>query len=137
MTERYYLDSSIWMDLYEDRKGYNNEPLGDYAWRLLSLIRAKKARIIITDLLIKELGGYYSPEQINGMMVLFEKLLDRIIIQNEEYEEGYKISSIRNIPLGDAIHAIVARNYNLILITRDKHFIRLKDISAFLRPEEI
>ena len=29
MENKYYLDTSIWIDVYEDRKGYNNEPLGE------------------------------------------------------------------------------------------------------------
>ncbi|MBI2672182.1 hypothetical protein HYX16_04575 [Candidatus Woesearchaeota archaeon] len=53
MNQKYYLDTSIWMDIYEDRKGFDNEPLGDFAWRLLAFIKAKKYKIIITDLVIK------------------------------------------------------------------------------------
>ncbi|MDP1696090.1 MAG: PIN domain-containing protein, partial [archaeon] len=97
----------------------------------------KKARIVITDLLIKELSSYYSVEKMNGMVKLFEKLIDGIIVKEDEYKEASEISKNRNIPLGDVIHAIIARNHNLILIARDKHFLKLKDISPSLKPEEI
>lgn len=33
MTERYFIDTSIWIDFYEDRIGYKDEPLGDYAFK--------------------------------------------------------------------------------------------------------
>jgi len=35
----------------------------------------------------------------------------------------------RNVPRGDALHAIIARDHKLILITRDNHFKKLEDIS--------
>ena len=47
------------------------------------------------------------------------------------------LAEIRNVPRGDAIHAIIARDYELILITRDKHFQNLKDIAECYKPEEI
>jgi len=59
MKNRYYVDTSIWMDLYEDRKGFNNELLGEFALKLFSLIKAKQYKLIISDLLIKELEMNY------------------------------------------------------------------------------
>ena len=50
MVEKYYIDTSIWMDLLEDRKGYNHQPLGDYALKLFTFIKAKKYKLIISDL---------------------------------------------------------------------------------------
>ena len=44
MAERYFIDTSIWMDFYEDRAGFKGEPLGDYAFKLLSKIKAKESR---------------------------------------------------------------------------------------------
>jgi len=32
---KFYLDTSIWIDIYEDRKGYNSEPLGNYGFKLI------------------------------------------------------------------------------------------------------
>jgi len=136
MTEKYYLDASIWVDFYENRKGYNNECLGDYAFKLLIQIKAKADRIILTDFLIRELEVRYSIEEINGMFKLFEHLVDKIMITKEQKEEANKISEKRNVPKGDAIHAIIARDNKLILITRDNHFRSLEDISFYYRPEE-
>ena len=137
MAKKYYIDTSIWMDLYEDRKGYNNEPLGDYAFKLLSVIKTRKDKLIITDLLIRELEINYSVPEINGMMKLFEDIIEKIIINKEQMEEASKIAKERNVPSGDVLHAIITRDYDFIFITRDKHFRQLVDICAHYKPEEI
>ena len=55
MKKRYYLDTSIWMDIYEDRIGYNGEPLGDYGLKLLLKIRSEGDALVISDIVMKEL----------------------------------------------------------------------------------
>ena len=137
MAEKYYVDTSIWIDLLEDRKGYNNEPLGDFALKLFSLIKAKKSTLIISDLLIRELEGYYSLEEINGMMLPFQKIIEKVVARKEQRVEARKIAEERNLPPGDCLHAILSRDNNFILITRDKDFNHLKDISNYHKPEEI
>ncbi|MBI3026644.1 hypothetical protein HYY70_00890 [Candidatus Woesearchaeota archaeon] len=81
MAEEYIIDTSIWVDIYEDRKGYNNEPLGDYAFNLLAKIKAKESAIVLTDFLIKELETLYSVAEINGMFKPFEKIIKRLLQQ--------------------------------------------------------
>ncbi len=137
MAEGYYLDTSIWMDIYEDRKGYNQEPLGDFAWKLLSLIKAKKEKLVISDLLIIELEMNYSIEKINGMIKLFEDVIEKVIVRPKQRDEAKKIAKERNIPPGDALHAIIARDNKLILVTRDNHFKKLEDISRYYKPEDL
>ena len=125
------------MDLLEDRKGYNNEPLGEYALKLFSLIKAKKNTLIITDLLIRELESNYSMEEINGMVLPFQKIIEKIFVTKEQRDEAKKLGQERNLPPGDALHAIIARNHKLIMITRDKHFRQLEDIAKHYKPEEL
>lgn len=136
MTERFYLDTSIWMDIYEDRKGYNGELLGEFGWKLLTLLKSKKHKLIITDLLIKELEINYSIEKINGMMILFDDVIERIKTTISQRDEAEKIARERNLPRADILHAILARDNRLILITRDNHFKRLNEISEHHKPEE-
>ena len=137
MAERYFIDTSIWIDFYEDRIGYNDEPLGEYAFKLLAKIKAKESRIVISDFLIRELETQYSVEQINGIFKPFEKLIDKIFVTKKQKDEAIKISLERKIPKGDALHAIVARDDKLVLITRDNHFRMLQDISKHYKPEEL
>ncbi|MBN1376865.1 PIN domain-containing protein [Candidatus Woesearchaeota archaeon] len=137
MVKRFYLDTSIWMDIYEDRIGYKKEHLGDFALKLFSFIKAENHRIFISDLLIKELEMNYSIEEINGMINPYKENIQRIISKKEERKEAEIIAKKRKIPKGDVLHAILARNNNLILITRDKHFKNLNDICQHHKPEDI
>jgi predicted nucleic acid-binding protein len=137
MTEKYYLDTSIWMDMYEDRKGYCGEPIGYYAFRLIAIIKNSKSRLIISDILIKELLNNYSFEQINSMLKPFEKFIDHINSTKYQIEEAESISKQRNLPKGDVLHAILSRDNNLILISRDKHFRQLQDVSKYYKPEDV
>ncbi len=36
---KYYLDTCIWIDFFEDRKGAKGEPFGEFASRLLTKIQ--------------------------------------------------------------------------------------------------
>ena len=123
--------------MYDDRKGFNNEPLGDFGLELLADIKSKENIIIITDLLITELAMNYSIAQINGMFKPFEKTTEKIIATDEQRAEAKKIALERNIPKGDALHAIMARDHDLILVSRDKHFKQLLDICKYRKPEEL
>ncbi|HLC80286.1 MAG TPA: PIN domain-containing protein [Candidatus Nanoarchaeia archaeon] len=137
MTEKYYVDTSIWMDLLEDREGYNKEPLGDYALKLFAMIKAKKHKLAVSDLLIRELESNYSVEEINGMVLPFQKIMEKVFVTKEQRDEAKKIAEERNLPPGDVLHAIVARDNKYIMVTRDKHFKELGDIIKHYKPEEI
>ena len=137
MAEKYLIDTSIWIDFYEDRKGYIGEPLGDFAFKLFAMIKAKQNKIVITDLIIRELEMNYSIPEINGMMKPFEAILDKLVASKEQRDEAKKIAEERKIPKGDVLHAIIARDNKFILIARDKHFRQLTDISKHHKPEGI
>ena len=137
MAEKYYVDTSIWMDLLEDRKGFNGELLGVYALKLFAMIKAKNHKLVLSDLLIRELESNYSVEEINGMVLPFKKIIEKVFVTKEQRDEAKKIAEERNLPPGDALHAIIARDNNFTMITRDKHFRELRDITKHYKPEEI
>ena len=137
MAEKYLIDTSIWVDLYEDRKGYAGEPLGDFAFKLFGMIKAKQNKIVITDLTIRELEMNYSIPEINGMMKPFEAIMEKVIASEDQRDEAKKIAEERNVPKGDALHAVIARDNKFVLIARDKHFKQLTDISQHHKPEDI
>ncbi|MBC8501173.1 MAG: type II toxin-antitoxin system VapC family toxin [DPANN group archaeon] len=137
MKKRFYLDTSIWMDVYEDRKGYNQEPLGDFALQLFSRLFSSKSRIIFSDFLLRELEVNYSLEKIRGMILPFEKLMIKISLSYDQKEEAKIIAKERGVPKGDSIHAILARDNSAVLVSRDKHFQLLKDICEVVKPEDI
>ncbi|MBU2639074.1 MAG: type II toxin-antitoxin system VapC family toxin [Nanoarchaeota archaeon] len=137
MELKFYLDTSIWMDLYEDRKGFNNEPLGDYAWDLVSYIKTIGGKIIVSVFLLKELERYYPLDEIRGMTFLFEGLMIKAEVSDAQIKEAKSLSKERNVPFGDAIHAVVARDNNAIIVSRDRHFMLLADICNVIPPEKI
>lgn len=137
MIEKYYIDTCIWIDLYEDREGYNGEPLGEYAVTFLSSLQKKKAKIVITDILLKELQQFYTDEQIRGMFFLFTPLIEKVVGSQNQFEEARNLALERNLPKGDALHAILSRDYSFFFITRDKDFRKLTDITQTYTPEQL
>lgn len=136
MAEKYYLDTSIWMDYYEDRRDPSKN-IGEIAYKLLCKLLASKSKIVVSTFLLKELETAYSIDKIRGITFPFEKLMEKIDVSEKQREEAKKIAKQRGIPVGDVIHAILVRDNNAILISRDKHFQLLKDICKIMKPEEI
>lgn len=58
MAKKFYLDTCIWIDLYEDRRGYTDETLATPVFQLFSLIIKRGDRIIISNVILKELEKY-------------------------------------------------------------------------------
>ena len=134
---RYYLDTSIWMDFFGDRIGYKGEPLGQYARRFLSILLSKGEKIVLSDLIIIELSHYYSADKMRVLFAPLEGIIDKIYTTSSQKERAKLLSKIRKVPTGDALHAVIAHDLKLFLITRDKHFRKLRDISESHKPEHL
>jgi predicted nucleic acid-binding protein len=135
MVEKYYLDTSIWMDYYEDRTDPSKD-IGEFAFKLLCKLLASKSKIVVSTFLLRELETAYSLDKIRGLTIPFEKLMEKVDVSDNQREEAKKIAEERGVPKGDVIHAILARDNNAILVSRDKHFQLLKDICEVMKPEE-
>ena len=61
----------------------------------------------------------------------------KVHIYLEQIDAACKLMQQRSIPKGDALHAILARDNNALLISRDKDFQKLKDIVKVYAPEEV
>jgi predicted nucleic acid-binding protein len=136
MALRFYLDTATWMDFYEDRK-YPLKDTGKVAFSLLCKLLKSDCKIAISDFSEKELESFYSIEEIRGMLMLFDKFLVKIVATDRQIDEARIIAGQRNLPRGDAIHAIIARDSDAVLVTRDRHFNSLKDICSVISPEEL
>ena len=132
---KYLIDTSIWIDLLDDRYGHNKEHLGNYAAKLLGKITKTKSTIIITDFLLKELLTYYPVETVRGMFLPFR--VEKYAASRQQILESEKIANERCVPRGDALFAIVARDCELVLVTRDRHFKKLDNVCRYNKPEEI
>jgi predicted nucleic acid-binding protein len=137
VTGRYYLDTSIWIDIYEDRVGFNGEPLGEFGFQLLLMIKENKEKIVISDIVYSELKQHYSLECIKGMFLPFEECIIIVNSTTKQKNDAKQLGQKLCVPYPDALHAFLARDNNLVLITRDRHFQKLDGITKHKKPEDI
>ena len=130
---KYYIDTCIWIDFFEDRKGHFGEPLGKYASDLFTKIANTNSTIVLSDVLLSELRKILG--QVKKSLVNCRTL--DVKGTQVQRNAAKRLSILRRLPPGDILHAIIARDTNSILITRDKHFNRLLDICRFYKPEEL
>lgn len=135
MIEKYYLDTSIWLDFFENRNE-PNLPKGDRAHKLLGKVTENNDKVIYSDIVILELGvaGYKS----NEIEKLFERIKPILIFvesTEKQVRKARDLSLKRKVPKGDALHALIARDNKATLVTLDNHFKKLLDIAEIKRPQ--
>lgn len=133
MINEFYLDTSIWLDFYEKR-GEN----GEKALKLIEGIIRENLTIYYSDLNIKELKdlGYSQEEIYEIFRIAKPDNIRKIHIYDKQIEEAEKIGKIRSVPIRDVLQAILCRDNFLELISRDKHFNQLRDITITKLPED-
>ena len=127
MPKKYYFDTSIWLDHFENRNELHL-PKGDWAHRLMNKIINSDDRILYSDMVLIELRvlGYQQHE----LEMLFQALKPVLIFvqaTDKQLKRAKDLSLKRNVPKGDAVHALIARDNNAILVALDKHFEKVKD----------
>ncbi|MFH1072396.1 MAG: PIN domain-containing protein [Nanoarchaeota archaeon] len=134
----FYLDTCIWRDFYENRTDPKGRALGKSATIFLLGVMKEKDVVLYSDIIIDELKAKYEYAEIAALLATASRLmrLKKVEIREEDYREAVRLSLDRKLPVGDALHAVVARNNHAILVTQDKHFRKLHDIVAVRRPEE-
>ncbi len=140
MSEKYLIDTCIWRDLYEHRISKTGNPIGNYATDFFIKILTNQDKILFSQSLVKELKKDYKEKEVIDFLNLLyvNKILIKIEITPEEYAEARKLSHERNVSLVDCLNAILARNNNALLISRDEHFFKvLSDVARTIRPEQI
>jgi predicted nucleic acid-binding protein len=137
MQKRFYLDTCIWRDLLEDRKsGYSF--LGENAFQFLKNCREFGCRVLCSDLVLDELGAYFTEEEVSSMLEPFLDLIEFVDYTKEEtIQVRLVVNKISGVHFADVLHALVSRDNNAVIITRDKHFDLLSDIVTVLKPEEV
>lgn len=136
MTIRYYIDTAIWRDLHEDRKD-KSKNLGELAFGLFVKIRSNKEKIVYSDFVVEELSHAYDEQTISKIFKSVSALLEKVEISEKQMNETAVLSKELNIPFGDALHGILARDNNAIMVTRDKHFKKFRDRILVKKPEEL
>ncbi len=131
--EKFYLDACIWRDYFENRSD-RFRPLGEWALRLIKKIKDERGLFVISDHLLRELKMKDVTELMN---IISYKSIIIIRCNHIQFKEAKRLSKIFNIPRGDALHAILARDNDALLITRDKHFYELQDYVEINKPEDL
>ena len=131
---RYYLNTSILLDYYENRG-----PRGDVAKIFLEKAVKEDALFGYSDLTFAELKNVgYSQSQANEILQMAKSGNSRRLhINKEQLKEAGKIAKQKNIPRKDALHAILCRDNEFVLISADRHFELLKDVAETKKPEEL
>ncbi|MDO8647134.1 MAG: hypothetical protein Q7R70_01830 [Candidatus Diapherotrites archaeon] len=137
MQKRFYLDTAIWRDYFEDRKDCIR-PLGEFAFQFLRNCEKQGCMALYSSLVVQELKTDYSQERISEVFTAFNRILVEVQISGAQVSEARKISTnVKETHLKDALHAILARDNKAVMITRDRHFEVLSNIVEVAKPEDI
>ena len=137
MADKYYFDTSIWLDFFEYRDE-PNLPKGKWARELVAKIIIEDKCIVYSDAVKDELieQGYTT----NELGSLFRSL-NRIMVYAEstkkQFGKAKDLSQKRSIPVFDALDMLIARDNKALMVTRDLHFEKLLDINQYKKPEDI
>ncbi|MBU2100101.1 hypothetical protein KKG83_00840 [Candidatus Micrarchaeota archaeon] len=137
MLQKFYLDTAIRRDYFEDRKD-GIRPLGEFAFQFLKTCQKNKCKVLFSDLVVEELKSDYSDERISELFLPFEDVLVKVFLSDEQISESRKISSsVKETHFKDALHAVLARDNKAVMITRDRHFEALTGVVEIAMPEDI
>lgn len=140
MTKKYYVDTCIWRDYYENRKNLKGKDIGEIASRMFIKILIGKELIVCSELVIRELRKDYDDLIINQIFSIFMRTnkLENVDIDNNDIIMAKNISRERKTSFPDTLHAVLSRKSFSELVTRNiKDFKNLNDITHIIRPEEL
>ncbi len=136
MTEKYYFDTSIWLDFFEDRDE-PNFPKSQWVNDLMNKITSINSKIIVSDININELSlNGYTVYEIENMFKPLKSILIFVEAAEKQVKRARDLGSKRNIPNNDALHALIARDSKANLITLDNHFKEIEDITEPNSPKK-
>jgi hypothetical protein len=135
--QRFYLDTAIWRDYFEDRKD-SIRPLGEFAFQFLKKCQLRKWIVFVSPEIEKELLTYYSKERLGQVFLSFKDIIVKIDYSKQQVSEALSFWSKTNrkFPFSGILHSIIARDKAAILVCRDAHFWEIKLADCIL-PEEI
>ncbi len=136
MEKRFYFDTSIWLDFFEKR----DEPnllKGQFITKLISKILENDDRIVYSEVVKNEMIEMgYTRYEVDDLFFSLRHVLIYTESDKKQFGKAKDLSKKRDIPLFDALHALLARDSRSILITRDWHFSKILDIIKARKPEE-
>jgi predicted nucleic acid-binding protein len=135
--QRYYIDTCIWIDYFENRVD-KFRPLGDWALDFLKKIIILCDGIVLSDHIINELINRYPADFVNDRLSIIPlSLITSIETTKCDSEHACYIMKEYGIPFADALHAVLAGKSDAILVTRDRHMDALGGLLVVRKPEEL
>jgi predicted nucleic acid-binding protein len=130
----YYFDTSIWLDHYLKR-----EKNGEVALELILKIIRNDDKILFSNFVEKEMKNLgLSQNEIHSLLrIVKPDHIKKVQVRKDQFTEAVRLAKQRSVPLGDAIHAIIARDHEAQLVSRDWDFEKLKDITKARIPEDL
>jgi predicted nucleic acid-binding protein len=83
------------------------------------------------------LSAFDENQIIKILSIVPDELLIKVEVKEEQLKEAIKTGKRLNLPVKDALHAIMARDNHAILISRDKHFYELSEQMTIKKPEDL
>jgi len=138
----FYVDSCIYINLWQAEINRKYQPLWKFALDFLEHVEKLNEVIYVSGFVVKELGFVLELEEFKQKIVLFEdeSRFKRVIATQEDYEAGRRLESASNFDISfyDCMHVVLSRRLNAILITRDNKLLDFaRNYCQTARPEEI
>jgi predicted nucleic acid-binding protein len=132
---RYYIDTCIWRDYYENRCD-RFRPLGEWALRFIKKAIYEDSTIFFSAAVLDELYLFWDETTVkNAFQLIPSKILVEVHIMRKHILEANTLAQTHHVPRKDALHAVLARDACAIVVTRDEHF-KLMNTPSF-KPEEL
>ena len=137
--KKLYVDTNIYIDYWEDRKD-KMRPLGEFAFNLFKRTIQCEFMIFYSELIEKEICKVCNISEEECYTRFFKDLeiagkLKFVNITNKILENAKKLKNEMDMPIGDIIHYLIAKENSLFFVTRDYHFNKTNIKQG--RPEEL
>ncbi|MFH1510117.1 MAG: PIN domain-containing protein [Candidatus Woesearchaeota archaeon] len=135
MPHVYLVDTCIWNDFCQGRLG--DKDFCELASGFFMKVLFRSDRILISDELAAELRQSPSRKDIESMLSILDalKILQGIPTDIEDILEARILHRQRNVPFVDALFCLQARRHSAIIVSRDKHFIKMGANTK--KPEDV
>ncbi len=140
--QSYYVDSCIYLNLWQEEVGENGSPFWEYAKKFFEKAEENHSVIYYSGFLLKELMFILDMDEYLQKRDLFEDsfIFKKVVLSKEEFQLAV-LTKKQNmeISLYDIIHIILAKKTNSILITRDRLLMQLAEKFSVIakKPEEL
>ena len=135
MPEKIYLDTTIYLDYFENRHD-NIRPLGFFAYNLIRRCIEGKFKIVISDWVVEEFGKIGDVHKINDLIKTLKKHGSLLTVKTN-FKDLSKSRKYKDKP--DTLHAILTIKADAdYFVTRNtKDFLNFQNSINIVLPENI